>query len=106
MTVSGAFLNFSPFGMMSRWLLIKRVGPGGPKNLWIPLPEKREHLANVLMTEDGQILTTVNKSYRDKNGQWGRTNFLNPSQGDMRKLVDVVQEFHKFEKMGNGGAQE
>ncbi len=57
---------------------------------------------NVLMTEDGQILATVNKSYRDKNGQWGRTHFLNPSQGDIRNLVDALGEFHEFEKIRNG----
>ena len=60
---------------------------------------------NVFKTDDGQILATVNKTYRDKNGQWGRTPFLNPRQGDIRDLVDAVEEFHQFEKMGNAGGQ-
>jgi hypothetical protein len=54
---------------------------------------------NVFKTDDGQILATVNKTYRDKNGQWGRTPFLNPRRGDIRDLVDAVEEFRQFEKM-------
>jgi hypothetical protein len=98
---------------------------GGSKNLWIPLQrtcnknfvevEKMEKVRsirkgniwlNVLMTKDGQILATVNKSYRDKNGQWGQTHFLNPSQGDIGDLVDALEEFRQFEKMRNGWAQQ
>ncbi len=60
---------------------------------------------NVFKTDNGQILATVNKTYRDKNGQWGRTSFLNPRQGDIRDLVDAVEEFRQFEKILDKGAQ-
>ena len=60
---------------------------------------------NVFKTDNGQILATVNKTYRDKNGQWGRTPFLNPRQGDIRDLVDAVEAFRQFEKMLNAGGQ-
>ena len=60
---------------------------------------------NVLKTNDGQLLATVNKTYRDKNGQWEQTSFLNPRRGDIRDLVDAIEEFHEFEKMTNPGGQ-
>jgi hypothetical protein len=60
---------------------------------------------NVFKTDDGQILATVNKTYRDKNGQWGRTPFLNPGRGDIRDLVDAVEEFRQFLKMANAEGQ-
>ena len=60
---------------------------------------------NVFKTDDSQILTTVNKSYKNKDGQWGQTPFLNPSRGDIHNLMDALQEFHEFEKMIDAGAQ-
>ena len=54
---------------------------------------------NVFKTEDGQALCTVNKSYLTKDGQWDKTDFLNPGRGDIRDLMDAVMEFHEFEKM-------
>ena len=54
---------------------------------------------NVFKTDDSQILTTVNKSYKNKDGQWEQTPFLNPSRGDIHNLMDALQEFHEFEKM-------
>ena len=60
---------------------------------------------NVFRADNGQILATVNKTYRGKNGHWERTSFLNPRQGDIRDLVDAVEEFRQFEKMGNAGGQ-
>jgi len=60
---------------------------------------------NVFRTDDGQILTTVNKTYRDKNGQWEQTAFLNPRRGDIHDLVDAIEEFRQFEKVINPGGQ-
>jgi hypothetical protein len=60
---------------------------------------------NVFRAENGQILATVNKTYRGKNGHWERTSFLNPRQGDIRDLVDAVGDFREFEKMWNAGGQ-
>ena len=54
---------------------------------------------NVFKTDDGQILATVNKTYRNKSGQWGQTPFLNPRRGDMRDLMDAIEEFHQLGKM-------
>lgn len=110
--------------MMSPWLLIKRVEPVALKIYGFPSPsnfiknfmevgkmEKVHRIRkgniwlNVFKADNGQILATVNKSYRDKNGQWGQTPFLNPRQGDIRDLLDAVGEFHEFEKTGNAGGQ-
>ncbi len=54
---------------------------------------------NILKTEGGQILCTVNKTYLTKDGNWDQTPFLNPRRGDIHDLMDAVQEFHEFEKM-------
>ena len=81
--------NFIEVGKMEK---VQSIRKG---NIWL----------NVFKTDDGQILATVNKTYRDKNGQWGRTPFLNPRRGDIRDLVDAVEEFRQFEKMGDAGAQ-
>jgi len=56
---------------------------------------------NVFKTDDGQILMTVNKSYRDKNGKWEQTAFLNPRRGDIYDLMDAIEEFRQFEKAAN-----
>ena len=61
---------------------------------------------NVFKTDDGQILATVNKTYRNKNGQWDQTPFLNPRRGDTQDLVDALQEFHELEKMAKAGGQQ
>jgi hypothetical protein len=71
---------------------IERIRKG---NIWL----------NVFKTDDGQILATVKKTYLDKNGQWQQTPFLNPRRGDIRNLVDAVEEFRQFEKMVNAGGQ-
>ena len=60
---------------------------------------------NVFKTDDGQILATVNKTYRDKNGQWEQTAFLNPRRGDIHDLMDAIEEFRQFEKVTNPGGQ-
>ena len=57
---------------------------------------------NVFKTDDSQILTTVNKTYKNKDGEWGQTPFLNPKRGDIDDLLDAFQEFHEFEKMLKG----
>jgi len=109
---------------MSLRLLIKRVEPVALKIYGFPSRrdfnknfievEKMEKVEsfrkgniwlNVFKTDNGQILATVNKTYRDKNGQWGRTPFLNPRQGDIRDLVDALEAFRQFEKMLNAGGQ-
>ena len=58
---------------------------------------------NVFKTDESQILTTVNKTYRNKDGQWKRTPFLNPRRGDIHDLMDALAEFHEFEKMIEAG---
>ena len=60
---------------------------------------------NVFKTDDNQILITVSKSFLNKDGQWERTPFLNPSRGDIRDLADALLEFSEFEKMIKGRAQ-
>jgi hypothetical protein len=59
---------------------------------------------NVFKTDDSQILMTVNKTYKNKDGQWNQTPFLNPRRGDVHDLMDALQEFHEFEKMIKAGA--
>ena len=59
---------------------------------------------NVFKTDDSRILTTVNKSYKNKDGQWEQTPFLNPRRGDIHNLMDAIQEFHEFEKIIEAGA--
>ncbi len=56
---------------------------------------------NVFKTDDGQILVTVNKTYRGKNGKWEQTAFLNPRRGDIRDLMDAIEEFRQLEKAIN-----
>ena len=56
---------------------------------------------NVFKTDDGQILATINKTYRDKNGQWEQTAFLNPRRGDIHDLMDAIEEFRQFKKATN-----
>lgn len=60
----------------------------------------------VFKSDDGQILATVNKTYRKKNGQWNQTPFLNPRRGDIQDLMDALQEFHDFEKMTKARGQQ
>jgi hypothetical protein len=60
---------------------------------------------NILKTDDSQILTTVNKTYLNKDGKWDQTPFLNPRRGDIRDLMDALLEFHEFEKGINAGGQ-
>ena len=54
---------------------------------------------NVFKTDDGKILTTINKTYKNKNGEWNQTPFLNPRRGDILDLMDCLINFHEFEKM-------
>ena len=56
---------------------------------------------NVFKTDDGQILMTVNKTYRGKNGRWEQTAFLNPRRGDIHDLMDAIEEFRQFGKVTN-----
>jgi len=49
------------------------------------------------------MLTTVRKTYKNKD-EWDQTPFLNPRLGDIRDLMDALQEFHEFEKMIKPGA--
>lgn len=53
---------------------------------------------NVFKTDDGQLLTTINKTYMKRNGEWDQTPFLNSRRGDIRDLMDALLEFHEFEK--------
>ena len=60
---------------------------------------------NVFKTDDGHILVTVNKTYRNKNGQWEQTAFLNPRRGDIHDLMDAIEEFRQFGKTVNTEGQ-
>ena len=60
---------------------------------------------NVFKTDDKQLLITVSKSFLNKDGEWEWTPFLNPGQGDIHDLMDVLLEFHEFEKMLEAQAQ-
>jgi hypothetical protein len=57
---------------------------------------------NVFKTDDGQLVATINKTYLRRNGEWDQTPFLNSRRGDIRDLMDVLFEFHEFEKMVEG----
>ncbi len=57
---------------------------------------------NVFKTDDGQFVTTINKTYKKTNGEWNQTQFLNPRRGDFHDLMDALREFHEFEKMVEG----
>jgi hypothetical protein len=63
--------------MMSPWLLIKRVGGGTPKNLWIPRPYLDCKILEVKLMEKIQSLR----------------------KGDIHDLMDALQEFRELEKM-------
>ena len=58
---------------------------------------------NIFKTDDGQLLATINKTYMKRNGEWEQTPFLNSRRGDIHDLMDVLQEFHEFEKMVEAG---
>ena len=57
---------------------------------------------NVFMTDDGQLMATINKTYKNRNGEWNQTPFLNSRRGDFHDLMDAISEFHEFEKMVEG----
>lgn len=54
---------------------------------------------NVFKADKGEILVTINKTYRDKDGEWNQTAFLNPRRGDIKDVMDALTEFHEFEKI-------
>ena len=49
---------------------------------------------NVFQTDDGDILVTLNKTYRNQKGEWKKTNFLNPRRGDLYDLLDILKELN------------
>ena len=49
----------------------------------------------VFRTDDGEIAITFCKSYPTTQG-WKNTNFLRPEAGDIKKLLEALQQFHKL----------
>jgi hypothetical protein len=56
----------------------------------------------VFRTNDGEIAITLCKSYPTTQG-WKQTNFLRPEAGDIKKLLEALQEFHKLQETYNKG---
>ncbi len=56
----------------------------------------------VFRTNDGEIAITLCKSYPTTQG-WKQTNFLRPEAGDIKKLLEALQEFHKLQEAYNKG---
>lgn len=51
----------------------------------------------VFRTDDGEIAITFCKSYPTTQG-WKKTNFLRPEAGDIKKLLEALQEFNKLQE--------
>jgi hypothetical protein len=49
----------------------------------------------VFRTDDGELVITFCKSYPTTQG-WRQTNFLRPEAGDIKNLLEALQEFHKL----------
>jgi len=54
---------------------------------------------NSFKTDDGEIFTTINKTYQSKDGKWGKTSFLNTKRGDIHDFLDCLKQFHEFKKL-------
>jgi hypothetical protein len=57
---------------------------------------------NVFRINDGEIAITVNKSYLTTCG-WKQTNFFRPQTGDIKKLMEALQEFYKWQESYSKG---
>ena len=55
----------------------------------------------VFRADDGEIVFTLCKSYPTSQG-WKRTNFLRPDAGDVKRLLEVLQEFHRMQETYKG----
>jgi len=55
---------------------------------------------NVFKTDDGETLVSLTKTYRDKDGNWNRTPFINPRRGEVKDILACIDEYHEFEKLG------
>jgi hypothetical protein len=56
----------------------------------------------VFRTDDGEIAITLCKSYPTTQG-WKYTNFLRPEAGDVKNLMQALQEFNKLQEAYNRG---
>ena len=56
----------------------------------------------VFRTDDGEIAITFCKSYLTTQG-WKQTNFLRPEAGDIKKLLEALQEFNKLQEAYSRG---
>jgi hypothetical protein len=55
----------------------------------------------VFRTDDGELVITFCKSYPTTKG-WKQTNFLRPDAGDVKRLLEALQEFHKMQETYKG----
>ena len=55
-------------------------------NVWI----------NVFETEHGELSVTINRSFRDRDGNWRNTPFFRPHKGDLIDLLDALCQFMEF----------
>lgn len=53
---------------------------------------------NIFCTDDGQVLLTINKSCRDREGRWKETPFLKSDSKDIDDLMELLSEFRKGAK--------
>jgi hypothetical protein len=52
----------------------------------------------VFKTEDEDLIVTMQRTYRDRDGRLKFTPFLNASRGDIRDVNDCLSRFHEFER--------
>jgi hypothetical protein len=57
---------------------------------------------SVFRTDDGEIAITICKSYPTTAG-WKQTNFLRPEGGDIKKLLEALQEFNRLQEAYSKG---
>ena len=50
---------------------------------------------HVFKTDDGGTAITINKSYPTTQG-WKQTNFLRPDSGDIKCLLEALQELYEM----------
>lgn len=56
----------------------------------------------VFRTDDDEIAITICKSYPTTQG-WKNTNFLRPEAGDLKRLLEALQEFQQLQEAYNKG---
>ena len=55
----------------------------------------------VFRADDGELVITFCKSYMTGQG-WKQTNFLKPEAGDVKRLLEALQEFHRMQETYKG----